>query len=35
MNFNNDPNIFMFHSNSMDDTLYNIGDYNPKRKKQF
>ena len=33
INFNNDPNAFIEHSNSMDDILSNIEDYNKKGKK--
>ena len=31
INFNNDPNAFIEYSNSMDDILSNIEDYNKKR----
>ena len=34
MNFNNDPTAFIKYSNSMDDILPNIGDYNKKRRKE-
>ena len=33
-NFNNDPTAFNEHSNSMDDTLSNIEDYNKKRRRK-
>ena len=32
INFNNDPSAFVEYSNSMDDILSNIEDYNKKRK---
>ena len=35
INFNNDPNAFIEHSNSMDDILSNIEDYNKKRKRKI
>ena len=35
INFNNDPNDFIEHSNSMDDILSNIEDYNKKRKRKI
>ena len=34
INFNNDPTAFIEYSNSMDDTLSNIEDYNKKRKRK-
>ena len=34
INFNNDPTTFIEYSNSMDDTLSNIEDYNKKRKRK-
>ena len=34
INFNNDPNAFIEYSNSMDDILSNIKDYNKKRKRK-
>ena len=34
INFNNDPTAFIEHSNSMDDILSNIEDYNRKRKRK-
>ena len=34
INFNNDPNAFIEYSNSMDDILSNIEDYNKKRKRR-
>ena len=34
INFNNDPNAFIEYSNSMDDILPNIEDYNKKKKKK-
>ena len=34
INFNNDPNAFIEYSNSMDDILSNIEDYNKKRKRK-
>ena len=34
INFNNDPTAFMEYSNSMDDILSNIEDYNKKRRKK-
>ena len=34
INFNNDPNAFIEYSNSMDDILSDIEDYNRKRKRQ-
>ena len=34
INFNNDPTVFIEHSNSMDDILSNIEDYNRKRKRK-
>ena len=33
--FNNDPTAFIEYSNSMDDILSNIEDYNKKRKRKF
>ena len=33
--FNNDPNAFIEYSNSMDDILPNIEDYNKKRKRKI
>ena len=35
INFNNDPNAFIEYSNSMDDILSNIEDYNKKRKRKI
>ena len=35
INFNNDPNAFIQYSNSMDDILANIEDYNKKRKRKI
>ena len=35
INFNNDPTAFIEHSNSMDDILSNIEDYNKKRKRKI
>ena len=35
INFNNDPNTFNEYSNSMDDILSNIEDYNKKRKRKI
>ena len=35
INFNNDPNAFNEYSNSMDDILSNIEDYNKKRKRKI
>ena len=35
INFNNDPNVFIEHSNSMDYILSNIEDYNKKRKRKM
>ena len=35
INFNNDPTAFIEYSNSMDDILSNIEDYNKKRKRKF
>ena len=34
ISFNNDPSAFIEHSNSMDDILSNIEDYNRKKKKK-
>ena len=34
INFNNDPTAFIEYSNSMDDILSNIEDYNRKRKSK-
>ena len=34
INFNNDPNAFIKYSNSMDDILSDIEDYNKKRKRK-
>ena len=34
INFNNDPNAFIEYSNSMDDILPDIEDYNKKRKRK-
>ena len=34
INFNNDPTAFIEHSNSMDDILSDIEDYNKKRKRK-
>ena len=34
INFNNHPNVFIEYSNSMDDILPNIEDYNKKRKRK-
>ena len=34
INFNNDPNAFIEYSNSMDDILSDIEDYNKKKKKK-
>ena len=34
INFNNDLTAFIEHSNSVDDILSNIEDYNKKRRKQ-
>ena len=34
INFNNDPNTFTEYSNSMNDILSNIEDYNKKRKRE-
>ena len=34
INFNNDPTAFIGHSNSMDDILSDIEDYNKKRKRK-
>ena len=34
INFNNDPNAFIEYSNSMDDILSDIEDYNKKRKRK-
>ena len=31
----NDPSVFIEYSNTMDDILDNIEDYNKKRKKKF
>ena len=33
--FNNDPNAFTEYSNSMDDILSDIADYNKKRKRKI
>ena len=35
INFNNDPTAFIEYSNSMDDILSNIEDYNKKRKRKI
>ena len=35
INFNNDPTAFIEHSNSMDDILSNVEDYNKKRKRKI
>ena len=35
INFNNDPSAFVEYSNSMDDILSNIEDYNKKRKRKI
>ena len=35
INFNNDPNAFIEYSNSMDDILNNIEDYNKRKKEKF
>ena len=35
INFNNDPNAFIEYSNSMNDILSNIEDYNKKRKRKI
>ena len=35
INFNNDPTAFIEYSNSMDDILSNIEDYNKKRKRKM
>ena len=35
INFNNDPNAFIEYSNSMDDILLDIEDYNKKRKRKM
>ena len=34
ISFNNDPNAFIEYSNSMDDILSNIKDYNKKRRRK-
>ena len=34
INFNNDPTAFIEYSNSMDDILSDINDYNKKRKRK-
>ena len=34
INFNNDPNAFIEYSNSMDDILLDVEDYNKKRKRK-
>ena len=34
INFNNDPTAFIEHYNSMDDILFNIEDYNKKRRRK-
>ena len=34
INFNNDPNTFIEYSNSMDDILSDIEDYNKKRRRK-
>ena len=34
INFNNDPNAFIEYSNSMDDILSDIEDYNKRRKRK-
>ena len=35
INFNNDPNAFIEYSNSMDDILSDIEDYNKKKKRKM
>ena len=35
INFNNDPTAFIEYSNSMDDILSDIEDYNKKRKRKI
>ena len=35
INFNNDPNAFIEYSNSMDDILSDLEDYNKKRKRKI
>ena len=35
INFNNDPNAFIEYSNSLDDILSDIEDYNKKRKRKI
>ena len=35
INFNNDPNAFIEYSNSMDDILSNIEDYNKEKKRKI
>ena len=35
INFDNDPNAFIEYSNSMDDILPNIEDYNKKEEEKF
>ena len=35
INFNNDPSAFIAYSNSMDDILSNIEDYNKKRRRKI
>ena len=35
INFDNDPNSFIEYSNSMDDILPNIEDYNKKRRRKI
>ena len=35
INYNNDPNAFIEYSNSMDDILPNIEDYNEKRNRNI
>ena len=34
INFSNDPNAFIEHSNSMDDILSNVEDYSKKRRRK-
>ena len=35
INFNNDPNAFIEYSNSMDDILSDIEDYNKKEREKY
>ena len=35
INFNNDPNVFIEYSNSMDDILSDIEDYNKKEREKY